>query len=66
MLRTFLILLVSVFIFSSCGDDQQAKDIGPKNPKIDKLKIRDGFQVDHLYSPSENDQGSWVAMTFDH
>ena len=35
------------------------------NSKIEKLKIQPGFQVEHLYSPSANEQGSWVAMTFD-
>jgi len=37
----------------------------PSNPKIDKLKLPAGFQAEHLYSPAEHDQGSWVAMTFD-
>ncbi|MFD1144502.1 c-type cytochrome [Larkinella insperata] len=41
-----------------------------KNPladksKIDKLKLLPGFKAEHLYSPSEDGNGSWVAMTFD-
>ena len=35
------------------------------NPKVQKLKLQEGFQAEHLYSPSENKQGSWVAMAFD-
>ena len=35
------------------------------NPKIQKLKLLPGFRAEHLHSPSENGQGSWVAMTFD-
>ena len=35
------------------------------NPKIDKLKLQPGFTAEHLYSPSDNKQGSWVAMAFD-
>ncbi|MFM2250982.1 MAG: hypothetical protein RLZZ358_1909, partial [Bacteroidota bacterium] len=35
------------------------------NPKLDKLKLPDGFVAELLYSPGENEQGSWVAMTFD-
>ena len=35
------------------------------DPKVDKLKLLPGFKADHLYSPSENNQGSWVSMTFD-
>ena len=38
---------------------------GADDPKVDKLKLLPGFKADHLYSPSENDQGSWVSMTFD-
>lgn len=34
-------------------------------PKIDKLKLPQGFVAELLYSPGENEQGSWVAMTFD-
>lgn len=38
---------------------------GAENPKAEKLKLQPGFKAEHLYSPSENKQGSWVAMTFD-
>jgi putative heme-binding domain-containing protein len=34
-------------------------------PKLDKLKLPPGFKAEHLYSPEEHEQGSWVAMTFD-
>lgn len=36
-----------------------------ENPKIAKLKLQPGFKAEHLYSPSENEQGSWVSMAFD-
>ena len=35
------------------------------NPKIDKLKLPAGFTAEHLYNPSEEKKGSWVAMAFD-
>lgn len=38
---------------------------GRDNPKTEKIKVQPGFKVEHLYSPSNNKQGSWVAMTFD-
>ena len=38
---------------------------GIKDPKVEKLKLTDGFKAEHLYSPSENNSGSWVSMTFD-
>jgi putative heme-binding domain-containing protein len=37
----------------------------PAHPKLDKLKLTEGFQAEHLYSPSAHEQGSWVSMTFD-
>lgn len=52
-----------ILLWTSCSNDKSTGT--PANPKIDKLKIQPGFQVEHLYSPSENGQGSWVAMTFD-
>jgi hypothetical protein len=36
-----------------------------QDPKVGKLKVPAGFQAEHLYSPSENKQGSWVSMAFD-
>ncbi len=60
-LNLLLALLILVFA-AAC----QNKDTATKgNPKIDKLKLPAGFQAEHLYSPADNDQGSWVAMTFD-
>nr|WP_266366155.1 c-type cytochrome [Tellurirhabdus rosea] len=35
------------------------------DPKVAKLKLPEGFKAEHLYSPSENGQGSWVSMAFD-
>ena len=34
-------------------------------PKVEKLKLLPDFKAEHLYSPTENKTGSWVAMTFD-
>ncbi|GAB3640920.1 c-type cytochrome [Spirosoma arcticum] len=38
---------------------------GAENPKAEKLKLQPGFKAEHIYSPSETQQGSWVSMTFD-
>jgi putative heme-binding domain-containing protein len=48
-------------IITACGSEPE-KEL---HPKVKKLKLSDGFEAEHLYSPGENDQGSWVAMTFD-
>ncbi len=39
--------------------------VGPGDNKAKQLKLQPGFAAEHLYSPSDNDQGSWVAMCFD-
>ncbi|TLV02958.1 c-type cytochrome [Dyadobacter luticola] len=57
------ILAVGVF----CGvmlSNRTAKHRPPGN-KVDKLKLAEGFKAEHLFSPSEEQDGSWVSMTFD-
>ena len=60
-------LLTLLLMVSACQNqnDYQQEERKDDNPKTKKIVIPDGFAVDHLYSPSENEQGSWVAMTFD-
>jgi putative heme-binding domain-containing protein len=33
--------------------------------KLDRIKVREGFKIEHLHSPSDAKQGSWVSLTFD-
>src|SRR5690554_2924081 len=35
------------------------------DPKVDKFTLAPDFTIEHLYSSSDNKQGSWAAMTFD-
>jgi putative heme-binding domain-containing protein len=51
-----------LFFGFSCS---QKEPDAPLHPKIEKLKLPAGFKAEHIYSPGENDQGSWVGMTFD-
>lgn len=60
--KFFLLLLVALTSFS-CDNDKATEK--PGNPKISKLKLTADFKVDHLYSPSDHEQGSWVSMAFD-
>ncbi|PWJ58945.1 putative heme-binding domain-containing protein [Dyadobacter jejuensis] len=65
-LPTGLAAMLAVTV--SCGvlvSNRSAKTMAPSDDKVGKLKLADGFQADHLYSPSENNEGSWVSMTFD-
>jgi putative heme-binding domain-containing protein len=57
------LLALSILVFASACQNKETASKG--NPKIDKLKLPSGFKAEHLYSPADNDQGSWVAMTFD-
>ncbi len=67
MFRFLLTLSVCFLLTISCNREKDTKSgiVQQLDPKIEKLKLQSGFQAEHLYSPSENDQGSWVAMTFD-
>jgi len=52
-----------ILLGTSCS--QLGSDKNKADPKISKLLLPAGFHAEHLYSSSANDQGSWVAMTFD-
>ena len=70
MLRHFpAAAIFSFIIFSviSCRDknDSNVVDQKSSDPKVNKLKLPAGFHAERLYSPGDNDQGSWVSMTFD-
>src|SRR5690554_806977 len=60
------ILLLS-FAFGACNPDPDVKEEADVevNPKIEKLTIPTDFVVEHIYSPSDSNNGSWVSMTFD-
>lgn len=63
--KHFLFFMGVVAVAFSCAKKEESSRQLTGNPKIDKLKLPDGFVAEHLYSPGENEQGSWVAMTFD-
>lgn len=61
--QKLLLLPLVILIMISCSKEKEST--GPVDPKVDKLNLPEGFQAEHLYSPGENEQGSWVAMAFD-
>lgn len=61
-IKLFRFLPLLLLVFVACN---KAEDKGPVDPKVAKLKLPDGFVAEHIHSPGENEQGSWVAMTFD-
>ncbi|MEO6290666.1 MAG: heme-binding protein, partial [Ginsengibacter sp.] len=57
-----LLLITSCKNNSSTQDDTAGANVGTE---AGKLKLPTGFTAEHLYSPSEDSTGSWVAMAFD-
>jgi glucose/arabinose dehydrogenase len=63
-----LMAVVALFVFAASFtilNKTEPAVNGRDNPKTEKIKVQPGFKVEHLYTPSDHKQGSWVAMTFD-
>ena len=61
-----LAILGMIVILAGCSESGKTKEADRViDPKVEKLKLLADFRADHLYSPGENEQGSWVAMAFD-
>src|SRR5690606_25862004 len=52
-----------VLVISSWNEEPKKHVI--VDPKIEKFTISPDFVIEHIYSPSDNKNGSWVSMTFD-
>ena len=61
------IVTVAAFalVLFSCNDGKSPEATGPVDPKVERLKLQPGFTAERLFGPSENEDGSWVSMTFD-
>jgi len=59
-----MVFLALVVLAWGCAPEEKGRQL-TGNPKLDKLRLPEGFVAELLYSPGENEQGSWVAMTFD-
>jgi len=60
LLSTLLLLLTG-----ACNKPLKEEAVEDDNPKTKKIVLPEGFAIDHIYSPSDNKQGSWVSMAFD-
>lgn len=61
-----VLILACLFFIAGCNPaDHEGAVETSSNPKVAKLQVREGFIADHLYSPVDSTEGSWVAMTFD-
>jgi len=63
--RLLLLALPIVLVISFSISDEQEFYLS-KDSKVANLKLPQGFIAERLYGPSENQEGSWVSMTFDH
>ncbi|WP_439555663.1 c-type cytochrome [Dyadobacter sp.] len=60
-----LTVLIAVCVFCGVMLSNRSAKHRPPGSKVDKIKLPEGFKAEHLYSPSEEKNGSWVSMTFD-
>ncbi|ULQ54059.1 c-type cytochrome [Flavihumibacter fluvii] len=69
IIKSFFLLGSFVLLFSCKNQEKKGAesttDLTNVDPKVAKLKLPEGFNAEHLFGPSENAEGSWVAMTFD-
>lgn len=63
LIKNWLMAGLILLVIGSCG--QSGGDQKEVDPKVAKLKLPSGFEAEHLYSPGDKEQGSWVGMTFD-
>ena len=58
----YLGLGVLFLLFHACQNAEKTKEVA-KTDKAIQFNLPDGFVLEDLYSPSDNNQGSWVALT---
>lgn len=61
----FLYAALALVTVACATEEKEGKRQLTGNPKLDKLKLPDGFVAEHIFSPGEQDEGSWVSMAFD-
>lgn len=64
------VLVITALLFFGCSTQPaRVPDQGIVDASMDgvaeRVQLPKGFKIEHLYSPSEHEQGSWVAMTTD-
>ena len=65
-IKSLAVLLATFCFFFSCKkENKEVASIEPSKVTIADISINvpANFQLEELYSPSENEQGSWVALT---
>lgn len=64
-MKTFFTIAAFTLVLFSCNNGKSPEPEISTDPKIARLKLQPGFKAERLFGPSENEDGSWVSMTFD-
>lgn len=64
-MKSFATVAAFVLVLLSCKDGKSPETTVSADPKVERLKLQPGFKAERLFGPSENEDGSWVSMTFD-
>jgi putative heme-binding domain-containing protein len=60
-----ILAILSIVSFTMVKYGVNTQPLPADGDKLSKLKLPAGFKAEYLYGPSDNKQGSWVAMCFD-
>lgn len=63
--KRFLTITAFTLALFACNSGKSPEPEISADPKIARLKLQPGFKAERLFGPSENEDGSWVSMTFD-
>ncbi len=63
ILIIFSLILLGTVSYRSLYEEEHI--VQEQNSKIDKIRLQQGFKIEHLMSPSDMGLGSWVSMAFD-
>lgn len=64
-MKSFVAIAAFALVLFSCKDGKSPETTVSDDPKVERLKLQPGFKAERLFGPSENEDGSWVSMTFD-
>ncbi|HRN57267.1 MAG TPA: heme-binding protein, partial [Agriterribacter sp.] len=64
-MKSFVAIAAFSLVLYSCKEGKSPETTVSDDPKVERLKLQPGFKAERLFGPSENEDGSWVSMTFD-
>lgn len=61
----YAIVILGLLFVQACTSGESDEEEISTDPKVTKLQVKEGFRAEHLYTPIDSTEGSWVAMAFD-